>query len=271
LGNFEPSTIKDESKKSHFRYLFLAFSLVVHFLILMQRLSISVSPASKQENNVTIRIKLREDPPLPKTKRRKQIVNNEHTPDRTPPKDTDFLGEKDQSYKEQTVAKKIRRFKKGVPSKRKKKDLKLSDLSVKRNGDVSPIQNQNVQSSNNDYIQNVKKGDATHLNTQQYKYWSFFNRIRQMIEPRWEHLLQEFLRERYHQKITGPIVTIIRVIMDEYGNLIATTVLSTCGIQPIDEIAITAIQSAAPFRGVPTGMLHNRRATFEWHFVLSDE
>ncbi len=167
----------------------------------------------------------------------RQIVNNEATGREEKTKDTRFLGEKNQSYDRQTIAKDIGIFKKagigtqdGNADKNKNKDkgkgqlekqhnqkkiFKLSDLSLgnvkvnsptkktklvngyKKRGLKRGDANSIGDARNNDFIEDVPLGDVTNLNTIEFKYYGFYHRIRQKLEQHWGNTLREKAKRYY--------------------------------------------------------------------------
>lgn len=132
---------KDENSKKKFglRHWAILLSLLVHSVVLFQRVKFDVPDfASKQKKPKRMKVVLVPDI---KKKRRdktpKQVVQTEKT-DATVEKDTKFLGEKKQNVDRQTVAKKVGIFKKAgkgsnvavkKPAQAKKKKTKKKGIA----------------------------------------------------------------------------------------------------------------------------------------------
>ncbi len=125
---------------------------------------------------------------------------------------------------------------------------------------------------NNDFVEDVPLGDLTNLNTVEFKYYSFYHRIRQQLEQYWGSTLQEKARQLYAQGRRLPastnMITSLEIVLDENGSIIEIHVKSPSGIQEFDEAAIESFGKAGPFPNPPKGMVQNGRAILTWGFVV---
>jgi len=242
---------------------------------------------------------------------KQQIVNSEQVGEAKKPENARFLGEKDQSVDRQTIAKKVESFNKaGLGSseeetlkntkskplvKKEKsaapKNLKLSDLGfgdtviakdVKKNSiedekqKKAGIKNGDFHSrgiaSNNDYINDLPLGDKTALNTVEYKYFGFYNRIRQKLEQHWGRSLREKAKNIYDKgrKLAREedYITSVKLTLDTLGNIVHIKIIGTSGVQELDDAALESFNKAGPFPNPPKGMLKNGQTTIEWGFVV---
>ncbi len=172
-----------------------------------------------------------------------------------------------------------------------KKAISLDDLMVGEHTDVSvakksqknePLQkkkglkngNENLKglASNNDFIEDVPLGDMTNLNTVEYKYFGFYDRIRKKLELFWGDTLRKKAENLYRGggriPASDALITSLKVILDYKGNIIDVKVKGTSGIRALDEAAIESFNKAGPFPNPPKGMLKSGRATIEWGFVV---
>jgi TonB family protein len=126
--------------------------------------------------------------------------------------------------------------------------------------------------SNNDYLENIKLGNLTQLNTQEFEFYSFYNRIKQKLEQHWGEDLKKTAQrmmakgvapEKGATKITSLIVTI-----DEKGSIVQLRVKDSSGIQDLDHAAIEAFNKAGPFPNPPKKLVQRGQATIEWGFVV---
>mgnify|MGYP001627265190 CR=1 FL=1 len=237
-------------------------------------------------------------------KKKQQIVQTENTGKQETPKDEAFLGEKDNAVERQTVARNVDTFNraakgnaqadarpapqaKATQPKKALKDLKLSDVGFQQMGapaiERAPaslqkkgIENGDEQSqglsSTNDYIQDVKLGDFTQLNTVEYKYYGFFHRIRGKLEQFWGKSLKEKADNLYKSGRRLPAsdqyTTALVITMNEQGEITKVHVKSSSGVRELDEAAIESFNQAGPFPNPPKGLLVNGQATIEWGFVV---
>jgi protein TonB len=239
----------------------------------------------------------------PKKEKELQIVQqDQRLNDKRPTKEA-FLGKHDQAVDEQMIAaksgktkdtngggqflpkqnkpkkkqaKKIAKNKDGL--KKNWKKLKLDDL--KPSFDWSPNTEQKNQaafvgeeSQSSDYLENVKKGNQNLLNTREFKYYTYFNRIRNQLQEYWEPSLHarlnKLLRSGRQIASTGPKTTRVLITLNNRGNLVGVQVLEDSGVRDLDEAAIEAFKQAAPFPNPPSGIVEkDGNVRIRWDFVL---
>ena len=122
----------------------------------------------------------------------------------------------------------------------------------------------------NDHLRDVNEGEATYLNTREWKYASFFNRVKQSIGLHWNPSAQLRLRDP-----TGEIYgardryTVVTVTLDEKGRLVDVFVDKASGVDFLDLEAIQSFERAAPFPNPPPGILAaDARVRFQFGFYL---
>lgn len=113
-------------------------------------------------------------------------------------------------------------------------------------------------------------GSETMLNALPYRYIGFFERVKDAVRREWDPNSVYRLRDP-----TGQIfgykdrMTILRVMLDARGRLLDASVLSTCGLQFLDDEAKRAMWAAAPFSNPPEGLLsEDQRIRFEFGFIF---
>ncbi len=125
---------------------------------------------------------------------------------------------------------------------------------------------------NNDYVEDIPLGDMTQLNTQEFKYFGFYDRIRQKLEQFWGQSLQEKAKVFYKTGRRMPAntdsITSLKVTLDNSGNIIHVEIRSTSGVREFDDAAIESFNKAGPFPNPPRGMIKNGLAEIEWGFVV---
>lgn len=278
---------------------FAALILVAHFVSFWAEIRHSFEIATPSETEIQVVPMTQEE--WDKFKAKKQIVQNEDSGKKEKPKDTAFLGETDRSYDRQTVAKTIDSFNKAAKgnssidaqaqkaqSKKKAlKDLKLSDIgthdlgspkvqrapaSFAKKGLENGDEKSQGLSSTNDYIEDVALGDFTQLNTVEYKYYGFFNRIRGKLEQYWGKSLKDKADALYKSGRRLPAsdqyVTSLVITMSAEGQILHVQVKSSSGVRELDDAAIDSFKAAGPFPNPPHGLIVNGKATIEWGFVV---
>ena len=117
----------------------------------------------------------------------------------------------------------------------------------------------NLPSTISEYIPNVQEGDFTVLNTDQFSYYAFFNRINQQIRLRWisniRRLAIELPTQVINQYASFPRVSRIELILDKEGEFVNAFVDSTSGARELDDAAVNAFIDAAPYLNPPTDLI----------------
>ncbi|PZR17709.1 MAG: energy transducer TonB [Archangium gephyra] len=122
----------------------------------------------------------------------------------------------------------------------------------------------------NDYLKDTDEGDGTYLNTRQWKYASFFNRVKQSINQHWNPGDQLRLRDPSGQIYGGrDRYTILAVTLDQNGRLKDAYVEKSSGLDFLDLEAVKAFERAQPFPNPPPGLLaQDSTVKFQFGFML---
>ena len=285
----------------NYRILLGAMALA-HILFFLTKVERNLSPPITKASPVLKVKTMTEEEWQARQKEKKQIVQTEESDSKERPKDEAFLSEKNNSFEKQTVAEKVDVFNQAAKghegqdtSPRQKsartkgkslKDIKLSDLGVD-SPKWSEAQPESVASnaglkngredskgisSNNDFVENVKLGDFTHLNTVEYKYYGFFHRIRQKLEQFWGRSIQEkannLFRSGRRLPASDQYITSLQITLNAKGEIVKVKIQSSSGVRELDDAAIESFNQAGPFPNPPSGLLVNGSATIEWGFVV---
>ncbi len=238
------------------------------------------------------------------TTQKRQIVQSEDSESHEKVEKA-FLSDKDRSFERETMAKQIDSFQKAAKgnasvtqpemsktSKTQKKaikDLKLSDFGMLA-GDPLPVEKSRAPASEsikgiengdiasqglsatNDYVEEVKLGDFTHLNTVEYKHYGFFHRIRQKLEQFWGKTLHEkaanIFRSGRRLPASDNLITSLQVTLNTKGEIVGVKIMGSSGVRELDDAAIESFNEAGPFPNPPKDLLVNGQATIEWGFVV---
>ncbi len=119
----------------------------------------------------------------------------------------------------------------------------------------------------NDYLPDVHDEDDTNLlNTRKFRYWDFFERIRDRVSEEWEPgkvwRSRDPTGQRYGVKSR---LTIVRVTLDPDGALKHLRVAKESGLDFLDDEARRAFAAAGPFPNPPVG-LRNAQGEIEFRF-----
>lgn len=124
-----------------------------------------------------------------------------------------------------------------------------------------------------DYIKDLDAGLETLLSTKEFVYYSYFNRIRTQLNQYWSDKVRQKLSEMYKKgrriassddKVTKCLIT-----LDNTGKLIRVQIIGDSGVRELDEAAVEAFRSAAPFPNPPKGMMDDDgNIKIRWDFIL---
>ncbi len=119
----------------------------------------------------------------------------------------------------------------------------------------------------NDYLPDVEdEGDTNLLNTRKFRYWDYFQRVKDRVSQEWEpgRIWRERdpTGQRYGVKNR---LTIVRVTLDPEGALKQLRVAKESGLEFLDDEARRAFAAASPFPNPPVG-LRNDRGEIEFQF-----
>lgn len=129
-------------------------------------------------------------------------------------------------------------------------------------------------SQSNDYIKDVDQGLETLLNTREFKYYSYYNRIRKQLSQHWEGRVREKLTKMFREgrapaATNQDRITKLMIVLNDKGTLVRVQVLHDSGVQDLDEAAIEAFRAAAPFPNPPKGIVEgDGTVKIRWDFVL---
>lgn len=153
----------------------------------------------------------------------------------------------------------------GILTPKQLENLSLKDLSVK-NGDVA---------SNDSVDKDVSSGARTVLSTREFRYFSYYQRIRDLLRQHWGPNVQSKLMRLWQM---GKVVdaeewtTQLHILLDQTGRVQKIAKISGCGIADIDSAAVEAFQRAGPFPNPPKGLLdEDGFVRINWSFVLTTE
>ncbi|MGQ0506115.1 MAG: cell envelope integrity protein TolA [Myxococcaceae bacterium] len=122
----------------------------------------------------------------------------------------------------------------------------------------------------NDHLGDVDEGNGTFLNTKEWKFASFFNRVKQSVGMHWDP--GTVLRRR---DMTGNIYggrdryTVLNVTLTERGTVKEIFVEKSSGLDFLDLEAIQSFERAQPFPNPPPGLIaSDSTVRFSFGFFL---
>lgn len=266
-------------------------SLIISFLIHMGVIGVFHFQNSSELKDTNKNVEIEYITTSPKTE---QIVEQDKRLNKKVPTKDSLLGKFDQSVDEQMRANKSGETKdtagggqflpkqtvKLKPKGNKKtswEELSLTDLKPKFEWAPEEQKNQAAfvgqEAQSNDFIDKIKRGNQNLLSTREFKYYTYFSRIRKQLQEYWEPSLRsrlhKLLRSGRHIASLGPKTTKILITLNNEGNLIGVQVLEDSGVRVLDEAAIDAFREAAPFPNPPNGIIEkDGTVKIRWDFVL---
>ena len=124
----------------------------------------------------------------------------------------------------------------------------------------------------NDDLSNVAAGEGTFLNTREFKYASFFNRVKQAVSARWDPLGKLRSKDPRAAQLGSPDrVTVLSVTLRPDGTIREIFVSQSSGLDYLDQESIQAFEKAQPFSNPPTGLIENGVIRFAFGFKLMND
>ncbi len=108
----------------------------------------------------------------------------------------------------------------------------------------------------NDHLEDLEEGEGTFLNSREFKYASFFNRMKRGVSQHWR-AVDEYRRRDPSGNIYGfrSRITVLSVTLNPDGSLKNVEVQKSSGVDFLDREAMSAFQRAEPFPNPPKGLV----------------
>lgn len=227
---------------------------------------------------------------------RKQIVQTERGKIvQTAPKDA-FLGEKNQEVDRETVS--VRKMttmgsQPGSPSQAKAASQASPKAAsapqvaalglpiMKRLQELSRETEQEAQRPDwatpgvrpEDYAKGIAESERTALNTREYLYYGYYQRIRERLDRAWLPILKtslvKFYRGGRHLASDMDHTTRVVVVLNSLGEIVRVQMVGESGTRDLDEAAVKAFNQAGPFPNPPRGMIGpTGEIQVPWEFIL---
>ena len=256
----------------------LGLSLALHAAVMCLRPAPPPAAAAVRERRVRLVLS------TPKAREKaRQVVETSSAPSDVAEAEDGrrFLGEEDRTYRRQTVSERVGEFReggRGGGGSGRQGEIGIGDLAMRPqalSGEGGPPgsggEGRGVSQSN-DFVEEVPLGDMTRLNTVEYKYYGFFNRIKRKLERHWGQGLRARMERLWRSgrrmpagenRITGLVIT-----LDRKGEIVDITIKGRSGVRELDEAAVESFNRAGPFPNPPRGMIRDGYAKIEWGFVV---
>lgn len=129
-------------------------------------------------------------------------------------------------------------------------------------------------SQTDDHLEDVAVGAQTLLNTREFVFYSFYDRLKTQISDTWNARLSQELDLLMASSETLQIDrrTQVEVSLDSKGQLLGVRVLKSSGLNELDRAAVSAFHDASPFPNPPRALLGEQKdIKVKWDFVVVAE
>ncbi len=141
--------------------------------------------------------------------------------------------------------------------------------------ELNNLQNKNGEESTaTDRVDGVQNSLKTALNTREYKYYGYYQRIKTQLNQFWQPQVREKVTRLMTQGRTiasdsNNKITKLIIVLNDTGTLVKVQVLSESGVRDLDDAAVEAFRQAAPFPNPPRGMIESDGTIkIRWDFVV---
>lgn len=112
----------------------------------------------------------------------------------------------------------------------------------------------------NDHVEDVPEGEETLLNSREFKYATFFNRVKRGVSQYWSPRVgEEYMRRDPYGNIYGvkDRKTLLEIALDPKGKLLDVDVVRSSGVKFFDDVAVQSFKDASPFPNPPRGLVED--------------
>jgi TonB family protein len=121
----------------------------------------------------------------------------------------------------------------------------------------------------NDDLAGVAEGEGTFLNTREWKFAGFFNRVKQAVSAHWDPNGRLRAKDPGGHRFGGlDRVTFVNVTLRPDGTLADIYVARSSGLDFLDAEAVQAFERSQPFANPPEGLIHNGMIQFGFGFNI---
>lgn len=134
--------------------------------------------------------------------------------------------------------------------------------------------NLGIASTSTDKLEQVEQSLKTQLNTKEYRYYGYYQRIKTQLNQFWQPEVKQKVSRLMTQGRTiasdsNNKVTKLIIVLNDAGTLVKVQVIGESGVRDLDEAAVEAFRQAAPFPNPPKGMVEtDGTIKIRWDFVV---
>lgn len=229
--------------------VFLPLSVLIHLLIFILAIIFSDATLLYEKPLKYIEITEIESPYIEKENDAKRLAKHTHKAKKEKAPDDKY-----KNYEKPSPKQYERKFSKKTEEKKAQKDKELGDLKkfdeeLKKEDNIKEAKVDSPQQKNSIFkpqlsVPNSQTEATVELNTKEFKYISYFLKIKRKIQMVWS-----YPRESYNKAESGKVLVVMSV--DKTGKLISVSILKSSGFKRLDEGAKSAIITAAPYPPFP--------------------
>jgi TonB family protein len=124
-----------------------------------------------------------------------------------------------------------------------------------------------------DYVKGMKESERTVLNTKEFVFFGYYQRIRERLDRAWVPILRANVAAYYRRGRTlasdDEHTTKVMVVLDGEGRITKVEITSESGTADLDDAAVKAFNLAGPFPNPPRGIVDNNgEIKIPWEFIL---
>lgn len=155
-----------------------------------------------------------------------------------------------------------------------KQKRELAEAAAKRDAGTGDDATKGSDTSQTlDYIKDLDPGLETLLSSKEFKFYTYFARVRKQLNQHWTPKVRSKVNQMYKKgrriASSDDMITRCLVTLDRTGRLVKVQIIGNSGVIELDEAAVEAFRSAAPFPNPPSGMVDSDGTIkIRWDFIL---
>jgi TonB family protein len=123
------------------------------------------------------------------------------------------------------------------------------------------------------YVKGLKEGEVSALNTKEFIFFSYFDRVRRQLDQAWQPILRENIAHIFKvgRRIASNSEYVTRTIvtLNAKGEIVKVQILEESGTHDIDQAAVDALNKAGPYPNPPKGLIDaSGLVSIRWDFIL---
>ncbi|MBX3016787.1 MAG: energy transducer TonB [Bdellovibrionaceae bacterium] len=156
----------------------------------------------------------------------------------------------------------------------KQKKAEVAEAQAKRDAGTGNDSTKGSDTSQTlDYIKDLDPGLETLLSSKEFKFYTYFSRVRTQLNQHWTPKVRSKVSQMYKKgrriAASDDMITRCLVTLDRSGKLVKVQIIGNSGVIELDEAAVEAFRSAAPFPNPPSGMVDgDGTIKIRWDFIL---